>query len=157
MIYLTDAHIAGSTHVFPTQTGDVQMTTDLPCEEEQYESGVSNPQSTTMISAHISQDIPRPTTLHSYSMREFSDDEYSSFAHLIGFTQCVNRALAKRRTSDIDNAKVAAEAADTALTAWCSLLPASKRRLLRDDGTVDELMFKANMLMHTSVIFPVPS
>jgi hypothetical protein len=86
-------------------------------------------------------------------MREFSDDEFSSFAQLIGFTQCVNRALAKRRAGDVDNAKVAAEAADTALTAWCSLLPASKRRLLRDDGTVDELMFKANMLMHTSVDF----
>jgi hypothetical protein len=86
-------------------------------------------------------------------MREFSDDEFSSFAQLIGFTQCVNRALAKRRAGDVDNAKVAAETADTALTAWCSLLPASKRRLLRDDGTVDELMFKANMLMHTSVDF----
>jgi hypothetical protein len=42
MVYLTDAHIAGSTHVFPTKTGDVQIMTDLPCEEEQYESGVSN-------------------------------------------------------------------------------------------------------------------
>lgn len=41
MIYITDAHIAGSTHSFPTQTGSVQMTTDLPCEEYQYESGVS--------------------------------------------------------------------------------------------------------------------
>lgn len=41
MIYLTDAHIAGSTHSFPTQTGMIQTTTDLPCEEEQYASGVS--------------------------------------------------------------------------------------------------------------------
>ena len=42
MIYITDAHIAGSTHSFPTQTGVVQITTDLPCEERQYESGVSH-------------------------------------------------------------------------------------------------------------------
>lgn len=46
MIYITDAHIAGSTHTFPTETGTVQMTTDLPCEEQHYESGVSDPNGT---------------------------------------------------------------------------------------------------------------
>lgn len=39
-IYITDAHIAGSIHSYPTQTGAVQVTTHLPCEEQQYESGV---------------------------------------------------------------------------------------------------------------------
>jgi hypothetical protein len=84
-------------------------------------------------------------------MREFSDVEFSSFAHLIGFTQILNRVLATRRHKDIENAKIICANADTAMTAWCSLLPASKRRLLRDDGSVDELLFKANILMHVYV------
>jgi hypothetical protein len=77
--------------------------------------------------------------------------EFSSFAHLIGFTQSINRVLATRRFKDIENAKNICTNADTAMTAWCSLLPVSKRRLLRDDGSVDELLFKANILMHVYV------
>lgn len=134
--YITDAHIAGSTHTFPTQTGRIHISTELPCEEHLYASG----------------NIPQPTTLRSYNMREFSDVEFSSFAHLIGFTQGINRVLATRRTRDIENAKIVCTNADTAMTAWCSLLPVSKRRLLRDDGSVDELLFKANILMHVYVV-----
>ena len=40
-VYITDAHIAGSTHTFPFRTSEVKMTTALPCEEHCYESGVS--------------------------------------------------------------------------------------------------------------------
>jgi hypothetical protein len=43
MIYITDAHIAGSTHSFPTKSGAVEMTAGLPCEEHKYESGVRTP------------------------------------------------------------------------------------------------------------------
>lgn len=75
--------------------------------------------------------------------------EFSSFAQLVGFTIGVNQSLALRRMGDVENAKMVAEYADTTMTAWCSLLPASKRRILRDDGSVDELLFKANILMHT--------
>jgi hypothetical protein len=82
-------------------------------------------------------------------VREFSNAEFSSFAQLIGLTQSVNRVWSTAQTGDVEEAKVTAEAADTAMTAWCSLLPPSKRRLLRDDGTVDELLFKANIAMQT--------
>ena len=41
-LYITDAHIAGSTHSFPTKTGNIQTSVGLPCEEESYESGVSH-------------------------------------------------------------------------------------------------------------------
>lgn len=40
MIYVTDGHIAGSTHTFPTRIGSIGTTTLLPCEEDCYESGV---------------------------------------------------------------------------------------------------------------------
>lgn len=136
MIYITDAHIAGSTHTYPTETGAVQIMTALPCEEQYFESG----------------NIPIPATLRSYSVREFSDAEFSSFAQLVGLTQSINRVLAAPQTGEVESAKVTAEGADTAMTAWCSLLPPSKRRLLRDDGTVDELLFKANIIMQTYIV-----
>lgn len=39
-LYVTDAHIAGSTHTFPTRVSGIEVTTLLPCEDECYESGV---------------------------------------------------------------------------------------------------------------------
>lgn len=41
LFYITDAHIAGSTHVFPFRTSSIDKTVDLPCEEHEYEFGVT--------------------------------------------------------------------------------------------------------------------
>lgn len=40
-IYMTDAHIAGSTSTYPFRTSGMEMSVDLPCDEDAYESGVS--------------------------------------------------------------------------------------------------------------------
>lgn len=40
LFYVTDAHIAGSTHTFPFRTSNINITVDLPCEEQDYQSGV---------------------------------------------------------------------------------------------------------------------
>jgi hypothetical protein len=40
-IYMTDAHIAGSTSTYPFRTSGMDMSVDLPCDEDAYESGVS--------------------------------------------------------------------------------------------------------------------
>lgn len=40
LFYITDAHIAGSTHVFPFRTSSIDKTVNLPCEEHEYEVGV---------------------------------------------------------------------------------------------------------------------
>lgn len=40
-IYITDAHIAGGTHTFPFRTSYLEMDVGLPCEEDNYELGVS--------------------------------------------------------------------------------------------------------------------
>lgn len=41
MIYVADAHMAGSTHTFPLRTINIPVTVDMPCEEHYFESGVS--------------------------------------------------------------------------------------------------------------------
>lgn len=42
--------------------------------------------------------------------------------------------------------------ADTSIIAWHSLLPTSKRLLIRVDDSVDEVMFKAQFIMHTYTV-----
>ncbi|KAF2681254.1 hypothetical protein K458DRAFT_392044 [Lentithecium fluviatile CBS 122367] len=135
-IYITDTHISGSLHTYRGLSTKFPSTAELPCEEREYESG----------------NIPTPTTLLNYNAREFSEIEFSSFAQLIGFTQGINRVLAGRRLEDTEGAKTICANADTMMTAWCSLLPAQKRTLLHEDGTVDELLFKANILVNVYIV-----
>ncbi|KAE8355924.1 hypothetical protein BDV28DRAFT_155047 [Aspergillus coremiiformis] len=137
-IYVTDAHIAGSTHKFPFRTSSVKMDVDLPCEEDEYESG----------------NIPRPRTLHEYDMREFAGSdspEFSSFAELVGLTRSLDLALASRQTLGVANAQATCANLDATVTAWRSMLPPSKKEIVRGDGSFDEILFKANMIIHTSI------
>ncbi|KAK2867989.1 hypothetical protein FQN49_003265 [Arthroderma sp. PD_2] len=138
-LYVVDGHVAGSTHTFPFRTSHIEPTTALPCEEDQYEKG----------------DIPKPRTLYEYDMREFADEEdqdFSSFAHLVGLTRGLDLALSGRRQTNPDPASVVCSRVDTCMRAWCSLIPPRKRCLAREDGTIDEQLFKANMLVHTYIV-----
>ncbi|KAJ5344327.1 uncharacterized protein N7506_002692 [Penicillium brevicompactum] len=139
VIYITDAHIAGSTHVYPFRTSGVEITTDLPCEEEQYER----------------QSIPPPRSLDDYENREFLGEEeatFSSYAELIGLTLGIDRALSPGNTEDDQLYKAMAAGSDTSVQGWFSLLSPSKRDLIRPDGSFDEVMFKALFIMHTYAV-----
>ncbi|KAF3479920.1 putative C6 transcription factor [Arthroderma uncinatum] len=138
-LYVVDGHVAGSTHTFPFRTSHIQPTATLPCEEDLYEKG----------------DIPKPRTLYEYDMREFADEEdqdFSSFAHLVGLTRGLDLALSGRRPNNPDPPSVVCSRVDTCMRAWCSLIPPRKRCLAREDGTIDEQLFKANMLVHTYIV-----
>ncbi|KAL4952190.1 hypothetical protein BDW69DRAFT_168269 [Aspergillus filifer] len=143
-VYMTDAHIAGSTSTFPFKTSGLEMSSDLPCDEAAYESGK----------------IPRPRTLADYEMREFLGDEertFSSFAELVGLTRGLDIALSTRQEMTIANAPWISGNTDATVTAWRSLLHPSKKNLVREDGTVDELLFKANMIVQTYLPYPLSS
>ncbi|KAF2440416.1 hypothetical protein P171DRAFT_457312 [Karstenula rhodostoma CBS 690.94] len=136
-IHVTDIHIASSTHSYQGLSVQFPITTEFPCEEECYETGVSFRWRTYCGKSTDPSDnrsFRRPHHLEAAI-------EFSSFAHLIGFTHGICR-----------NAKVTCANADTMMMGWCSLLPASKRRLSQDDGSVDELLFKANILIHTCIV-----
>ncbi|KAL4879892.1 hypothetical protein BJY04DRAFT_219697 [Aspergillus karnatakaensis] len=138
-IYMTDAHIAGSTSTFPFRTSGVEMTADLPCDAAEYDSG----------------QIPRPRTLQEYDMREFLDDDernFSSFAEMVGLTRGLDIALTARQGMTIVSAPGISANTDATVTAWRSLLHPSKKNIVREDGTVDELLFKANMIIQTYVV-----
>ncbi|KAJ5771106.1 uncharacterized protein N7511_003157 [Penicillium nucicola] len=139
VIYITDAHIAGSTHTYPFRTSGTNITTDLPCEEDDYETG----------------NIPLPRSIEDYENREFFteyDSNFSSYAELIGLTLGIDRALSPGSTTDSQLYIAMASASDTCIRAWYSLLPPSKRDPIRPDGSVDEVMFKALFIMHTYTV-----
>ncbi|KUM58026.1 hypothetical protein ACN42_g9151 [Penicillium freii] len=139
VIYITDAHIAGSTHTYPFRTSGIEITTDLPCEEEQYEKGA----------------IPSPRSLEDYENREFlgeDETDFSSYAELIGLTRGIDQALSPGNNADYRIYTTLAASADTSVRAWCSLLSPEKRQLIRPDGSFDEVMFKAFFIMHTYTV-----
>ncbi|KAJ6188034.1 Major facilitator superfamily domain general substrate transporter [Penicillium mononematosum] len=139
VMYITDAHIAGSTHMYPFRTSSIEITTDLPCEEEQYERGA----------------IPSPRSLEDYENREFlgeDETDFSSYAELIGLTRGIDRALSPGNTTDNQVYTTMAASSDTSVRAWCSLLSPNKRQLIRPDGSFDEVMFKAFFIMHTFAV-----
>jgi hypothetical protein len=88
------------------------------------------------------------------------DTDFSSFAYLIGLIRTLDQIIIGIPRISEDNMKVLTTNADAGIAAWLSLLSKPKRKLFREDGTLDELMFKANMLIqmyvHLSLIFVGP-
>lgn len=94
-------------------------------------------------------------------MREFLPEDkqgFSSFAELIGLTRGIGLALAPGCTpaDPIRHSSMCANA-DTSIAAWYSLLPPSKREVVRLDGSLDELLCKANFILHAydGSIYPI--
>lgn len=152
-LYVTDGHIAGGTHTFPTRIGSIGMTTLLPCEEVCYESGVRgdfNPLTMSLLTCS-GQDIPPCRSLEEYNMREFLPEEdpgFSSFAHLVGLTRTLDLVLSRNMPFN-QNLTALCNQVDISLSAWSSLLPRGKRSLLDDRREIDVQLFKANMLVNT--------
>ncbi|KAI3330005.1 hypothetical protein F4824DRAFT_480329 [Ustulina deusta] len=118
---------------------EVDTDTDLPCEEDEYESG----------------SIPTPKTLDDFESREFGPENqsFSSFAYLIGATRSIALSLSAG-SPDASNwlsPKTIAEV-DAIIDGWFLLLPKSKKEVLKEGDVVDELMFQAQMAVHANLI-----
>ncbi|EON62361.1 hypothetical protein W97_01583 [Coniosporium apollinis CBS 100218] len=140
-LYLADAHIASSNHAttFGTSQRNVLATVELPCEEANYNSG----------------NIPHPKTLEDYDNREFAlddDTDFSSFAYLIGLARSLDHTIIGIPRNSEENVHAICTNADASVAAWLSLLSKSKRKFFRDDRTLDELLFKANMLIQVYTV-----
>ncbi|KAF5982353.1 C6 transcription factor [Fusarium bulbicola] len=135
MLFITDASYAGTLGTMNFKTLHVEPTADLPCEDSEYESGM----------------IPAPKTLQDFDSREFDSEDvvFSSFAYLIGAVRCAAQVIymsPKRATREHSEAII--QSADSAFDAWLLLLPKDKKPVLKADGTIDELMFQAHLLIH---------
>ncbi|KAI1323915.1 hypothetical protein F5Y16DRAFT_403016 [Xylariaceae sp. FL0255] len=138
-VFIIDAYYAAimRSHTFPLCEVDTDV--ELPCEEEEYESG----------------SIPHPKSLEEFDLREFAPEtqSFSSFAYLIGATRSLALAFSAvpTETSNWSSAKVIAEA-DAIADGWFLLLPKAKREVLSEGSVVDELMFQAQLAVHANMI-----
>ncbi|UNI17034.1 hypothetical protein JDV02_003413 [Purpureocillium takamizusanense] len=144
-IYIVDAYYAAIKRSSTFRANTVEPTTELPCEEAEYELGT----------------IPTPKTLADFDAREFAPDDsaFSSFAHLIGGVH--GMASAMERANSIINPSSASlgtsslkvlDVADAVLDGWMLLLPETKRSPLSADGEVDELIFQALMAVYATTV-----
>ncbi|KAI1345822.1 hypothetical protein F5Y01DRAFT_44774 [Xylaria sp. FL0043] len=138
-VFCIDAYYAAIKRSPTFTLCEVDTDTDLPCEEDEYESG----------------SIPTPKTLDDFETREFGPENqsFSSFAYLIGATRSIALALSAGAPDATNwlSPKTIAEV-DAIIDGWFLLLPKSKKEVLKEGNVVDELMFQAQMAVHANLI-----
>ena len=85
-------------------------------------------------------------------MREFAEDdgeEFSSFAQYIGLARCLDTIFLSSNQGDLETLSAQTVNFNASIMGWYSLLPHSKRKLLKGDGALDRNIFKANMVINT--------
>jgi hypothetical protein len=99
--------------------------------------------------------MPVPKTLQDFDSREFDSEDvvFSSFAYLIGAVRCAAQVICMSpRLATREHSEAIIQSADSAFDAWILLLPKDKKPVLKVDGTIDELMFQAHLLIHVYVL-----
>ncbi|KAI0813088.1 hypothetical protein GGR55DRAFT_639204 [Xylaria sp. FL0064] len=138
-VFCIDAYYAAIKRSPTFTLCEVDTDTDLPCEEDEYESG----------------SIPTPKTLDDFETREFGPENqsFSSFAYLIGATRSIALALSAGAPDATNwlSPRTIAEV-DAIIDGWFLLLPKSKKEVLKEGNVVDELMFQAQMAVHANLI-----
>lgn len=120
------------------RTHNVPIEVPLPCEERIYQDGLAPP--------------PPPTIAH-FDERVFADEErdFSSYTYRIEAARILGRVVAIQDLVEGQQDQV--ESIDARITSFFHHLPESKAELLRPDGTVDEMMFQATMVVNGTSIY----
>ncbi|KAJ5371458.1 uncharacterized protein N7496_007550 [Penicillium cataractarum] len=110
----------------------------LPCEERIYQDGLTPP--------------PSPT-IAQFDERVFADDErdFSSYCYRIEAVRILGRVVATQEM--VEGQQDHVEAIDARIASWFLHLPESKSELMRPDGSVDEIMFQATMIVNGASIY----
>ncbi|KAL4960832.1 Zn(II)2Cys6 transcription factor [Aspergillus stella-maris] len=120
------------------RTHNIQLEVPLPCEERIYQDGLAP---------------PPPPTIEQFDERVFADEErdFSSYTYRIEAARILGRVVAIQDLVEGQQDKV--EAIDARITSFFHHLPESKIEYLRPDGTVDEMMFQATMVVNGTSIY----
>lgn len=116
----------------------VPLEVPLPCEEQIYRDGLC---------------APSHPTIAQFDDRVFADDEidFSSFSYRIEAVRVLGRVVATQDLTEGQQDQV--EAIDARIASWYHNLPESKTELMRPDGSVDEMMFQARMVINGASIY----
>jgi hypothetical protein len=156
MLYILDAYYAGTLGTMNLRVMDINVTVELPCDESDYESGVSIK---TLFPIDLCRDsscmglqiIPAPRTLQEFNHREFIPNSvhFSSFAYLIGAVQSAATAISiTPKIAAVEDSTHLIQAVDCSLDGWRLLLPPEHKDVMNENGEIDELMFQAHLLIH---------
>lgn len=110
----------------------------LPCEERIYQDGLTP---------------PTPLTIAQFDERVFADEErdFSSYTYRIEAVRILGRVVATQEMTEGQQDQV--EAIDARIASWFHHLPESKLELMRPDGSIDEVMFQATMIVNGATIY----
>ncbi|KFY00628.1 hypothetical protein O988_03202 [Pseudogymnoascus sp. VKM F-3808] len=131
-----DGMVAGVHQASSVRLEGVGEGVGLPCEEANY----------------ISGDIPAPNSLEEFNEGDLSDGDiviFSSFAYRIAAISNLVRILAIPKPIFPDDPLITKT--DAYLVNWSLHLPSTKRILI-EDGRVDEMIFQAHMITYASTI-----
>ncbi|KAJ5233170.1 hypothetical protein N7468_006126 [Penicillium chermesinum] len=159
-LYILDVYYAGTLGTMNFRVVDIDVTAELPCDESDYESGVSIKPCLAIDLRRDSlcmgvQNIPAPRTLREFNHREFipNSGPFSSFAYQISAIQCAATAISQTpKIATAEDSTHLIQAVDCSLDAWQLLLPPEHKDVMDRNGEIDELMFQAHMLIHVSTI-----
>ncbi|KAJ5506955.1 hypothetical protein N7453_005912 [Penicillium expansum] len=120
------------------RTNQVPLEVPLPCEERIYHDALPPP--------------PSPT-IAQFDERVFAEEErdFSSYCYRIESIRILGRVVAMQDMTEGQQDHV--EALDARIGSWGHHLPESKEELLRPDGSVDEIMFQATMILNGAAIY----
>jgi hypothetical protein len=120
------------------RTNLVPPVVPLPCEERIYQDGLTP---------------PLPPTIAQFDQRVFADEErdFSSYTYRIEAVRILGRVVATQEM--VEGQQDHVEAIDARIASWFHHLPESKAELLRPDGSIDEIMFQATMIVNGASIY----
>lgn len=141
-LYIVDPQLSAFDQT-PLRIGnDVVIDVPFPCDDASYAAGV-----------HISG----PVSAAQFYNRIFGDDdeqvEYSSYCYVIEATHVLRRVLSLGNAATSDQLIDHVESVDARIGSWFRHLPESKTLILSTDGSVDQNLFRAYMLMHCAAIY----
>ena len=136
-LYVVDGMVAALHQKMDFRTKSIPTNVGLPCDEHVY------------LQAGF---IPQPHTIVQLQNRSFAEDEleFSSCCYRIDAIQLLGRVMAVGG-DNIEKDQV--EGIDAALAGWAYLLPPTKQEILEEDGTVDEMLFQAFMIVSCAMIY----
>lgn len=119
-------------------TAAIPLEVALPCEERVFEDGLAP---------------PPPQTIAQFDGRVFADEErdFSSYTYRIEAIRILGRVVAIQDMVEGQQDRI--EAIDAQIASWFHHLPESKAELMRPDGTVDEMMFQATMIVNGAGVY----
>ena len=120
------------------RTSLVPLEVALPCEERIFHDGLTP---------------PPPPTIAQFDGRVFADEErdFSSFTYRVEAIRILGRVVAIQDM--VEGQQDHVEAIDARIASFFHHLPENKAELMRPDGSVDEMMFQATMIVNGAGVY----